>query len=89
MAKIVLENTRPHLISLHVAGEDKQIQTVSVPGARPNADQVMVNGSAVVDGDLVEIAREQSAVVEHYFREGWLREIKGGGPASKKSDKAA
>lgn len=74
MAKMVLENTRPHMISLHAAGD--QVKTVSIPGARPDEEQKMVNGRAEVDGEIVAQARKNSKVVKAYFDDGWLREVK-------------
>jgi hypothetical protein len=75
MAKIVLENTTKHMIILHLAGSP--IKSVSIPGARPDAEQNLVNGRAEVDDDFIEAARKASKVVRGYFSAGSLRVVKG------------
>ena len=73
MAKIILENTREHDITLSVAGADGLVQ-VTVPGARqdPTDKHKLVNGTAESDDDFVAAAKK-NPVVAHYFEEGWLR----------------
>lgn len=81
MPKITLENTQKCMITLHVAGD--AVRSVSIPGARPDADQKLVNGVAEVDAEIVAAARKSSSVVKHYFTEGWLREVKSSAPEPK------
>ena len=74
--KITLENTRKHDINLCVATKE-DIKRVSIPAARAEGpQQKLVNGRAECDGDLVAQARKNSKVVQHYFSEGWLKEVK-------------
>ena len=74
MAKIILENTREHDITLNVTGESGELVQVTVPAARqsPNDKNELVNGRAEAD-DSVVAAAKKNAVVAHYFDEGWLR----------------
>lgn len=76
MAKIILENTREHDITINAAGEDGVVQ-VTVPGARqdPNDKNELVNGRAEADDSVVAAAKKHP-VVAHYFDEGWLRVAK-------------
>lgn len=70
MAKIIIENTRAHDITLsHKSG------TVVVPAARENATKrdEIIHGTAEADEAVVADLRKSSPVVEHYFAEGWLR----------------
>lgn len=73
MAKILIENTREHDITLNAAGAEGVVQ-VTVPGARQDANDKnkLVYGVAEADDALVEEAKK-SPVVAHYFKEGWLR----------------
>ncbi len=76
MAKITLENTREHDISLAVVAAGGATQ-VTIPAARQDAadKNKLVNGSAEADDAFVTAARK-SPVVAHYFDEGWLRVAK-------------
>lgn len=81
MAKILLENTREHDLTLHLSGKGGVIESVTIPGARQNPDNrnELIHGVGEADGDLVEAAKKASPIVKHYFEEGWLK------PASKKA----
>jgi hypothetical protein len=83
MAKITLENTTKHMIVLNIPGDP--VIHVSIPGARPDAEQKLVNGVVEVDGDLVAQARKLSGVADNYFTEGHLREVRGGKKAEPKA----
>jgi hypothetical protein len=84
MTKIVLENTRTHDLTICVPTENKGILHARVPGARPHGDdQKLVNGRAEVDAEIVELGRANSKIVEHYFAEGWLKEVGSVGRKSK------
>lgn len=70
MAKIILENTREHDIILsHASGN------LIVPASRQNPDDESKSVAGVAEADDAVIAdlQKNSAVVEHYFSEGWLR----------------
>lgn len=73
MAKITIENTREHDITINATGEDGVVQ-VTVPSARqdPADKNKSVNGRADADDAFVAAAKK-SPVVAHYFEEGWLR----------------
>ena len=81
MAKVILENTREHDITVHLQSKGGVISQVTVPGARQNPDNrnELIHGVAEVDGELIEGAKKASPVVAHYFEEGWLK------PATKKA----
>lgn len=73
MAKVLLENTREHdlTISALVKGV---VEQATVPGARQNPDNrnELIHGVASVDEELIGIAKK-NPVVSHYFSAGWLR----------------
>lgn len=75
MAKILLENSREHDITLHLQNKGGVIESVTIPGARQNPDNrnELINGVGEADGELVEAAKKASPVVKHYFDEGWLK----------------
>ena len=74
MAKIILENTREHDITLNVTAESGELLQVTVPAARqsPNDKNELVSGRAEAD-DAIVTAAKKNPVVSHYFDEGWLR----------------
>jgi hypothetical protein len=85
MAKIILQNTRTHDITIHLAGPGGAnqaaaatglISSVKIPAAKQNPEdrEKIVFGKAEADGDLIAAARRKSPVVEHYFAQGWLTE---------------
>lgn len=73
MAKTILENTREHDITLNATNNDGELVQVTVPAARQsdNDKNVLVNGRVEVDDAFVGAAKK-SAVVKHYFSDGWL-----------------
>lgn len=73
---MTLENTRPHDITLHATLQDR-VESVTIPAAKENPDnrEEMINGRAECDPEIVEAAKKHK-VVQHYFKEGWLREVK-------------
>jgi len=77
MAKIILENTREHDITLNVTAESGEWVQVTVPAARQSqADKnEIINGQAEADDSIVSAAKKNQ-VVAHYFSEGWLRVAK-------------
>lgn len=77
MAKIILENTREHDITLNVTAESGELAQVTVPAARqsPTDKNEIINGQAEAD-DSVVAAAKKNPVVAHYFGEGWLRVAK-------------
>lgn len=74
MAKIILENTREHDISLNLTAETGEVLQVTVPAARQSANDKneLVHGRAEAD-DAIVAAAKKNPVVAHYFDEGWLR----------------
>jgi ParB-like chromosome segregation protein Spo0J len=80
MAKVLIENTREHDITLSALVKTVTVQA-TVPGARQNPDNrnELIHGVAEVDGELLDLAKKNSPVVQHYFDEGWLK------PATKKA----
>lgn len=79
MAKVLIENTREHDITVSALVKSVTAQA-TVPGARQNPDNrnELIHGVAEVDSELLDIAKK-SPVVQHYFDEGWLK------PATKKA----
>lgn len=76
MAKILIENTREHDITVNVPGGAGEVVQVTVPAARQNPEDKseLINGRAEVDDSIIEAGR-QNPVVAHYFEEGWLRVV--------------
>lgn len=85
MAKIIIQNTREHDITLNLVTDKNEIVSTTIPGARQDPeDRTKFDfGEAEVESELIAAARKKSPVVNHYFDEGWLREKKA--PASKKA----
>lgn len=75
MAKILLENTREHDITLALKDKSGVIQQVTIPGARQNPDNrnELIHGVGEAESEHVEAAKKSSPVVAHYFEEGWLK----------------
>lgn len=86
MAKFILENTRPHDITLHATLKE-QVASVTIPAAKENPDDrtKMINGRAEADVDFVAAAKK-FAVVRHYFNEGWLRPVSDDAGTAKAKD---
>ncbi|HQL09717.1 MAG TPA: hypothetical protein PLE35_08980 [Lentisphaeria bacterium] len=80
MAKITIENTREHDITIFATGEaifatgEDGVVQVTVPGARqdPADKNKLVHGRAEADDAFITAAKK-NPVVTHYFEEGWLR----------------
>lgn len=74
MAKIILQNTREHDITINAMSASGEVAQVTVPAARQSQDDknVLINGQAEADDAVVEAAKK-SPVVAHYFEEGWLQ----------------
>lgn len=74
MAKIKLENTREHEISICGIDENGELVSVTVPGARtsPTDKDEVINGSVEADDSFVDAIKAKSKAVQHYFDEGWL-----------------
>lgn len=77
MAKIILENTREHDITINVTAESGELLQVTVPAARQSATDKneTVAGRTETD-DAIVAAAKKNPVVAHYFDEGWLRVAK-------------
>ena len=77
MAKIILENTREHDITLNLTAESGELHQVTIPAARQNpADKnELVHGRSEAD-DAIVAAAKKNPVVAHYFEAGWLRVAK-------------
>lgn len=77
MAKIILENTREHDITLNAVNNDGELVQVIVPAARQSQTDKneIINGQAEADDSVVASAKK-NPVVAHYFSEGWLRGAK-------------
>lgn len=73
MAKIILENTREHDITINAHNKNGELEQVTIPGARQSAEDKnkLVNGRIDADEEFVSAAKKH-AVVKHYFEEGWL-----------------
>lgn len=73
MAKVLIENTREHDITVSALVKNVTAQA-TVPGARQNPDNrnELIHGVAEVDSELLDIAKK-SPVVQHYFDAGWLK----------------
>ncbi len=73
MAKVTVENTREHDITINAHNKSGELVQVTIPAARQDAadKNKLVNGSAEVDDEFVAAAKKY-AVVKHYFEEGWL-----------------
>lgn len=89
MAKILVINTREHAIHLNVPGTASDAKNakpfvpqehVVIPAAKVDANNKKTNGQMVVESEHLEAAR-RNVVVQHYFKEGWLRTVE-----SQKSD---
>lgn len=78
MAKIIIENTREHEISISGMDNNGELTQVTVPAARQHeTDQVeLVNGVAEADDAFVNAITKKSKAVQHYFDEGWLVVVK-------------
>ena len=85
MAKIKLQNTREHDITLSAFDKDNIQTTVTVPGGRDDGKGGFTKGFAEADDSFVEAA-SKSPVVAHYFDEGWLSIVK---PAATSKAKAS
>ena len=75
MAKVLLENTREH--DLTISTSVKGVVThATIPGARqnPNNRNELVNGIAEVDSELIDAAKKASPVVAGWFEDGALKQ---------------
>lgn len=75
MAKVVILNTREHIIHLNATPDpQKPIPSVSIPCARKHdLTDKLAPGRIEIEGEHLA-AFKKSKVVQHYFKEGWLRE---------------
>lgn len=90
MAKIFLENTREHDITLNAANKDGELAQVTVPAARQSqTDKNEVMLGRIETDDAIVAAAKKNPVVAHYFDEGWLRVAKqaGGNKAQEAGNK--
>lgn len=73
MAKVTVENTREHDITINAHNKSGELVQITIPAARQSESDKnnLVNGSAEVDDEFVAAAKKH-AVVKHYFDEGWL-----------------
>lgn len=87
MAKIIIENTREHEISISGMDENGDLVQVTVPAARqhPTEQGEFINGVTDADDAFVNAILKKSKAVQHYFDEGWLVIVKSAGAADKKS----
>lgn len=85
MAKILVENTTDHDIVLRISS-GKEVQPVTIPARTKDAvdEKKIINGRESVDSEFLEKAKKYP-VVQHYFDQGFLRELK----SSKSESKAA
>jgi hypothetical protein len=76
MAKVILENSRSHDITLHLSQKD-QVSSVTIPAAKQNPQdrEQLIPGRAEVDGGLVAATMKSYPVVKHYFDKGWLKVV--------------
>ena len=81
MAKIKLENTREHEITISGLDENGELVQVTTPGSRahPTEQGQVVNGVTEADDAFIDAMTKKSKAVRHYFDEGWLVIVK---PAS-------
>jgi hypothetical protein len=86
MAKIILENTREHEVSISGMDENGDLVQVTVPAARqhPTEQGEFINGVTEADDAFVNAIVKKSKAVAHYFEEGWLVVVKSAA-ADKKS----
>lgn len=75
MAKVLLENTREHDITLALKSKDGVVHQVTIPGARQNPANrnELIHGVGEADSEHIDLAKKTSPVVAHYFEEGWLK----------------
>lgn len=70
MSKVLVTNHREHAIHLNLPGAP----AVVIPPAQENPldRNEVIPGSEQVDGSFLDEVRK-NVVVQHYFKEGWLR----------------
>lgn len=79
MAKVLVSNHRDHAIHINVPGTATDLkgkpyvpqEVVLIPPAK-GAGEDRKPGTQWVESEHLEVAK-QHPVVQHYFREGWLR----------------
>lgn len=85
MAKVTIENsTESDLCITGFDGQGNLVQ-VLVPSAREAGEDQIVNGQIEAEDTFVSAVAKKSAVIQHYFDEGWLAYAKP--TAEKKSSK--
>lgn len=74
MAKVILENTREHDITLSALDTNGELVQITIPSARQSTidrDQ-LINGVAEADDSFIDAVTKKSKAVAAYFDEGWL-----------------
>jgi hypothetical protein len=81
MAKIIIENTREHEVSISGLNENSELVQVTVPSARqhPTEQGEFINGAVEADDAFVNAMKKKSKAVQFYFDEGWLVVVKSSG----------
>lgn len=74
MAKVILENTREHDITLSALDDNGELVQITIPSARQSTvdREQLVNGVAEADDSFIEAVTKKSKAVAAYFDEGWL-----------------
>jgi hypothetical protein len=76
MAKVKLLNNREHDIFIHVPSTpQKPIEPIRVPGGRKQNDKFVPGQVQAEDSHIAEAKKNK--VVQHYFKEGWLKQDNG------------
>lgn len=75
MAKVLLENTREHDLTISVSVKGV-VTHATIPGARqnPNNRNELINGVGEVDSEVIDAAKKSSPVVAGWFDDGALRQ---------------
>ena len=74
MAKVILENTREHDITLSALDTNGELVQITIPSARQSTvdREQLVNGVAEADDSFLDAVKQKSKAVAAYFDEGWL-----------------
>jgi hypothetical protein len=74
MAKILIKNTRGHMITInHGTGSESIPATKSiVVKVEGNDVRQQIHGESQIEDSFLKAAHAKSHVVRHYFKEGWL-----------------
>jgi hypothetical protein len=80
MAKVILENTREHDITLSALDDNGELVQVTIPGARQSETErdTLIPGVAEADDAFLDAAKKKSKAVAAYFDEEYLRVVKTG-----------